>query len=216
MKREQLFRSAIVLLVVLFCLVMPSFSFSQIYQVYRPAVISNLYSEKTESKRWFLAITVLSSQGVIEDRESVALTRFMSGFRLQGMFYVNKILGIGIEFSSLVAKDKATPFLTDIQKESIGVISQWIFTPDTQPILYLSAGVGQIKNISSFEFSSSNFNQRGMYAVLGLGVAYRVSSLFSIGAEARVNYYFSPWKNFVFEEKDHFRPELSIGINMHF
>ncbi len=197
----------------------PALLHGQTYRVYRP-IPQDIATESTPTNSLFSRFSISGwssiSTGRMVDGADNVLSDYMVGLRLRLMYEIWENLYIGAEAAKMEAADKQSPFLSSIRQEEFAGVIQWVFTPHTQPKLYMTLSLGQIQNKTSFKSGLKDFHHQTAYLTMGVGGMYRISDLIKVGGEYRLKYIFSPWKTFIFEEEGYLRQELAVGISLTF
>ncbi|WP_458401758.1 hypothetical protein [Candidatus Avelusimicrobium sp.] len=187
---------------------------AQIYRVARP---NPTFEEDTPCKektppKWEVAAAGAMSYGKLSDAMGYTASRRMVGGNMQGFFRPWDTLAVGVEWSRQESKDTAWPVLEYIEKESVSALVKYTLTPDTTPKLYLILSGGKVRNRTKYG-SASNLNDSSYGVGGGVLLEIPLYNALKMGAEYRLNYQFSPWKNFLFQEKSRFRHQVSIGLH---
>ncbi len=210
--KTYLLLSAAFIAAYFFC---PTISHAQTYRVYKPV------AQETPSPTYnfpsFLNSVSLSawgsaSLGQLTDATSEVVSDYMVGYRLTGMYEVFDNIYLGIEWADYKVKDNQAVLLKEFAQTEIGGVLEWIFTPQTEPQMYMIFSLGKLTSKADFYFGLPTQHHSSAYVSLGTGIRYRLGKWLKLGGEYRMTYMFSPMENFLIKESEPFRHEVSVGL----
>ena len=190
---------------------------AQSYRVYRP--IPQVYEEKRATAPSLSLFEIdaagVLSAGEIQDKENNSISRAMRGWQLRGFFHFNDIIAAGLAVEQLKSADMKTKALTAFERNEWEALLSVVLTPNTEPQLYLLAGIGQASQQSRFKRQHRDFNQKSLVLVAGIGGKVRLwKDLFLFG-DYVIHYDRKKWDNFLFEGP-HIRQEVTAGLGYRF
>ena len=190
---------------------------AQIYRVSRPnpTIEEETPCPKETPPKWEISAAGAMSFRKLSDALGYTASRRMVGGSVQAFYRPLPHLALGVEWGQQESKDSAWPVLEYIEKESVSALVKYSITPDTTPKLYLLVSGGKVRNRAKYG-NVPNLNDSSYVLGGGLALEIPLYKALKIGGEYRLNYQFSPWKNFLFQEKSRFRHQVSVGLSFLF
>ena len=193
-------------------------AFGQIYRVYRPTPEGKQATAtevKTPVTRWSVEVAAVDSFGKIKDLEGNTLAKQLMGGRGSFWWRAWEPVWIGVEVEEGHAMDQQAKKLEKIRYRHYAGQVKWILTPDTEPKVYMLAGIGEREYKSRLKWRQDCLDEKSMIYSIGLGGEIKLYKGILLTGAYHWIYDKQRWSKFVLKGPRN-RHELSIGLQYRF
>ena len=167
------------------------------------------------SKHFEIHIAPVISFGTIRDTQDHAASHQMYGVLARAQVRVYKTVWVGVEGEQFKTVGLRNTIIPELSRKSWTGLIKWDIVPDTQPYLYLIAGMGGYYEEAQHSTRTLEYNQHGIMYVGGIGGELPLWKGLYLTGEARLTYEPHPWKTFLLRSP-HIREELKVGLSIFF
>lgn len=163
-------------------LLVTSFSFSQVYR-------AGESSASVEFLRWEMAVGWTASTGEVALKNGATSLDGQQGFYGRVLYFPLQKWAFGIE-GTVFSSEAIAPIVRKYSAKRLGLLAQYRLTPDTNPQVYLLAGIGA--TLHKFNFVAPYRDDKDIhgvtYGMIGAGLEVTCWKNFFGAAEVRAVY----------------------------